>query len=93
MSKARTWMERLSQKMQLPADITAGIPRMELIGSGSFSMEPHKGLLEYGQQRICIGSSIGPVAVTGEKLAVQLMNRQRITVVGSVHRVELVGHG
>ena len=33
-----------SERIDLPVDALAGIPRMELIGSREFSMEPHGGL-------------------------------------------------
>ena len=91
MNVARKMIADVSQRLELPPDITAGVPRLELTGSMEFSMEPHKGLLEYGQQKISVASSIGVITVLGEKLTIKLMNQERITVVGEIAAVQLQG--
>ena len=89
MQGARRLLADLSQKMELPADLIALVPRMELTGNSEFSIEPHKGLLEYGSDQILLASSIGPVLVLGRGLRIQRMNHQRITLVGCIRSVEL----
>lgn len=89
MNVARKLMEQASRKLELPAEIVAGLPRIEVTGTGELSVEPHKGLLEYAQERISIDSSIGPICVTGQRLTIKLMNCKRITVTGSVLAIEL----
>ena len=91
MKKARKLLTRVSQKLELPAEIAAGLPKIELTGTSEFSMEPHKGLLEYEQERISVASSVGTVAVLGSGLTIRLMNQERITVVGEIRAVELPG--
>ena len=43
-------MERASQALDLPADLLAGLPRLELIGDCQLRMENHKGILSYGTE-------------------------------------------
>ena len=95
MGVARKLLERASRQLELPAEIVAGLPRIEVTGTGELSIEPHRGLLEYAQERISIDSSIGAISVTGEGLTIKLMNRERITVTGCVYSIELPGdsHG
>jgi len=81
----------VSQRLDLPAEVSAGLPKMELTGSAQFSMEPHKGLLEYAQNRITVAAGNGSVTVLGEDLTIQLMNQSRITVIGTIQAVELNG--
>lgn len=91
MKKARKLLTRVSQKLELPAEIAAGLPKMEMTGTAEFSMEPHKGLLEYEQERISVASSVGTVTILGNGLTIRLMNQERITVVGEIRAVELPG--
>ena len=43
MNKARELLAEVAEKMELPADLAAGLPTMELCGFREFSMEPHGG--------------------------------------------------
>ena len=92
MKQIRKLMTMASQYLDLPGEVAAGQPNMELTGA-SFSMEPHRGLLEYETERIMIASSIGPVCIQGKHLAIQLMNRHRITIMGEIHGVYLTEMG
>ncbi len=38
-------LERTAQFFDLPADVVAGVPRLELVGTGELRMEHHKGIL------------------------------------------------
>ena len=95
MNKARELLAEVAEKMELPADLAAGLPTMELCGFREFSMEPHGGLVEDDRARVSIESTLGRVTVLGEDLIIRRMNRQRITVAGQLRAVELAGdsHG
>ncbi len=87
--RARELLAELAEKADLPADIAAGLPTMELCGFREFSLEPHDGLVEYSRERISMESTVGRVSVVGENLTIRRMNRQRITVAGQLRAVEL----
>ena len=93
MNKARELLAEVAEKMELPADLAAGLPTMELCGFREFSMEPHGGLVESDRARVSIESTLGRVTVLGEDLIIRRMNRQRITVAGQLRAVELAGDG
>ena len=59
MNKARELLAEVAEKMELPADLAAGLPTMELCGFREFSMEPHGGLVEYDRARGSIESTRG----------------------------------
>jgi len=40
-------LEKTAQLLDLPADAVAGVPRLELVGTGELRMENHKGILAY----------------------------------------------
>ena len=84
-------MSVVSNKLELPMDILAGVPRIEIVGPGEVSIEPHKGLIEYSTYKITVSSAIGNIEVAGRGLLLKLMNSQRLEVVGEISSVVLAG--
>ena len=41
-------LEKTAEVFDLPGDVVAGLPRIELTGSRELRMENHKGILSYG---------------------------------------------
>ena len=50
----RGFLERTAEVFDLPGDVVAGLPRIELIGGHELRMENHKGILAYGTEEIHI---------------------------------------
>lgn len=90
MNRARKFLSEAAAYLELPADVMAGVPRVEVTGFREFSIEPHKGLMEYEKERIIVESSLGRVCLSGKDLTIRLMNSQRITVSGAIYAVELL---
>ena len=87
MNKARKFLMDAAGHLDLPADILAAVPKMEVIGFREFSVEPHKGLLEYEKAQIGIETNMGRIRIVGSDLTIKLMNRNRITISGELHSV------
>lgn len=85
MNVVRGLLARAAEHWELPADVLAGLPRMELIGCGEFSVEPHGGLEEYGTERIVVRTAVGNVVIAGSDLRLQAMSRDRVTVKGCIY--------
>ena len=82
-------MERASQALDLPADLLAGLPRLELIGDCQLRMENHKGILAYGSQEIHISGGKLIIKVRGEGLELKSMNASQLLITGSITGVDL----
>lgn len=93
MNLGKRLLLEVSEKLALPADVLAGVPRIEILGSSEFCMEPHKGLLEYGTNQVTIRTNQGAVTIYGADLKIRLMNGERIVVGGSIETVDLRGNG
>lgn len=89
MNKARKMLARAAQRLDLPADVVAGLPTMELAGTDEFGLEPHCGLLEYSKERVMIMTAIGVVTVQGSNLIIRQMNGSRIVVSGHIKQLLL----
>ena len=76
----RTMLTRLAGKLDLPADIAAGLPRIAL-----------NGILEYSTERIVVALNIGELTVEGQKLELRQMHRERLCITGRIERLSFGG--
>ena len=56
-----------AELFDLPADIVAGLPRLEMVGSRQLYLEHHTGLLAYTEEQIDANTSSGVLRVRGER--------------------------
>lgn len=82
-------LERTAQFFDLPADVVAGVPRLELVGTGELRMEHHKGILAYGDREIHISGGSYVVKVTGEGLELRAMTGMELLITGRIAGMEL----
>ena len=81
--------EKTAQLFDLPADVIAGVPKVELVGDGELRMENHKGILSCTEEEILVSGGIYLVKITGERLEVRAMTGVEILVTGKIFGVEL----
>ena len=58
-------MRSVRQALELPADLAAGVPRLELTGDSQLSMENHRVILSYGTEEICVSAGACPGFLPG----------------------------
>ena len=66
-------LEKTAEVFDLPGDVVAGLPRIELTGSRELRMENHKGILSYGGEEIHISGGKLVVKVRGSGLELRSM--------------------
>lgn len=81
--------EQTAETFDLPGDVVAGLPRMELVGSREFWMEGHRGILSYGTEEIHISGGRLAVCVRGADLDLRAMNANTLCISGRIDAVEL----
>ncbi len=81
--------ERMAAVFDLPGDVVAGLPRIELMGDSELRMENHRGILDYGSEEIHISGGKLAVRVTGEDLELRAMNQTELLITGHIRAVEL----
>ena len=87
--KKESVLERTAQVFDLPGDLVAGLPRMELIGDRELRMENHRGILAYGSEEIHISGGKLILKVRGEGLELRSMNAGEMLITGQIRAVEL----
>ena len=82
-------LEKTAEVFDLPGDVVAGLPRIELTGSRELRMENHKGILSYGGEEIHISGGKLVVKVRGSGLELRSMNASQLLITGVITAVEL----
>ena len=91
MSKLRRFLEKAAQRLEIPADIAADLPHMELNGFSSCSLDCHRAILAYEPEKIIIAVNTGLVTIEGEGLELRHMHRDRLTVTGEIRAMTFTG--
>ena len=82
-------LEKTAEVFDLPGDVVAGLPRIELLGDHQMRMENHRGILAYGSEEIHISGGKLIVKVRGSKLELKAMNAVELLITGEITGVDL----
>lgn len=83
-------LEKAAEIFDLPGDILAGLPRIQIIGCTQLLMENHKGILEYEPEKIEINGGKVIVRLKGEKLELKAMSARELSISGHIFILEFV---
>ena len=83
----RLILRRAAERLDLPQDIAADLPRIEFDGFSFCRLDRHKGILAYEKNRIVVSLVNGTVTLEGDGLEVQRMHREALTVTGRISQV------
>ena len=89
MEKKKVFIEA-AELFDLPADLVAGLPHVEMVGRSYFYMEHHRGILSYSGEEIDINGESMIVRVYGQGLELTSMTGDALRIRGTISRVEWV---
>ena len=84
-------LEGVAELFDLPADVVAGLPRLEMVGSRQLYLEHHTGILAYSDTQIDANTAAGVLRVTGEHLTLLAMTAGELRIGGHIDAVAWVG--
>ncbi len=93
MKRARKLLENAAARLDLPEDLAAGLPKLELTGFSKLTLTQHRGVLEYTGEAVTVALSEGRVRITGSGLSISLMNRGFLILSGALRGIELIPGG
>ncbi len=76
------------KKLDLPKEIVLDMPLISLVGREEISVENHKGLLEYSEEKIRIGTKAGSLCIHGTGMILEQMTADCIVAKGSISGLE-----
>lgn len=85
------FLETMSQKLELPSEVVAGLPKLELAGFSQLSIEEHKGVLRYEREKISVAVTMGVIHLEGTNLSILLMNQHNLRIGGNLTAIVLEG--
>lgn len=83
-------LDTVAELFDLPADVVAGLPRMEMVGSRQMYLEHHAGILAYSDEQIDVNTPEGILRVRGERLTLTAMTAEELRIGGAIAAVEWV---
>ena len=84
-------LDTVAELFDLPADVVAGLPRLEMVGSRQLYLEHHMGLLAYTEEQIDANTPAGVLRVRGDRLTLLAMTAGELRIGGRIDSVEWVG--
>ena len=88
--KSGGFLGEVAELFDLPADIVAGLPRLEMVGGRQLYLEHHTGLLAYTEEQIDANTSAGVLRVKGRRLTLLAMTAGELRIGGEIWSVEWV---
>ena len=79
-----------AELFDLPPDLVAGLPHIEVVGNTHFYMERHKGIMSYSGEEIDINGEKCIVRVYGENLELTAMTGDQLRIQGNISKIEWV---
>lgn len=89
MKQARQAIQSFLSAKDFPGEILTGTPVVEIKGSVEALVLNHRGILGYSDQEVSVASSLGVIRISGEKLSIFRMNRERIVLHGLIRSVRM----
>ena len=83
-------LDTVAELFDLPADLVAGLPHLEMMGSRQLYLERHTGILAYSETQIDINTSGGVLRLRGEHLSLTAMTAEELRLSGRIDAVEWV---
>ena len=93
MKPARRFLVKAAKLFDLPADIAANLPHIELRGFEECSLDCHRAIIAYEPEKIIVAVNTGEVTIEGANLELRHMHRDRLTVTGRIEALTCSGGG
>ena len=89
MRKRKNILEKMTSSVDLPLEPLPGVPLVEIAGENRVLIENHKGVIQYGNERICIKVLYGQVVVEGVCLKLCRMSKEQLVVKGGIDAIRI----
>ena len=88
MKKQPAFPENLAERLGLPEEVVSGSAKISVTGGKRALIENHRGILEYGSERIVIRTTGGNLILSGTGLQLLGMSRRELIFGGKLQNVE-----
>ena len=85
-------MQRLSETIH-KNNALPGVPIVELAGDRRVLIENHRGVMEYGTERICVKVKCGILCICGQNMELARMTKEQLVIAGIIRSVTIQRRG
>ena len=82
--------KNMTEALELPKEIMLNLPLVSLIGREEVTIENYKGILEYGEETVRIGTAVGVLRLTGRDLCLKQLSAECMVVTGKIMSLEFL---
>ncbi len=88
LKKLRNIADDLAEKLELPSEALGAAAKLSITGGRRALIENHRGIIEYGRERIVIGTEKGRIVISGQELLLSAMNKSELLIIGKINMAE-----
>lgn len=82
-----SYLEELSNKLHLPADLISGAPIITATGRNDICIENYKGIIEYNESMIKIQAKVCKICIEGNRLNILYFTEDEMRVTGFIKTI------
>ena len=81
-------MSDFAQRLELPEEAFPGAAKLTVTAGRKMLIENHKGIMEYGPDRIVVNTERGKMTLSGSALGILLLDRNDLLIDGELQYAE-----
>lgn len=85
----KTIMEKAAGAFNLPADVLAGLPKIEITGCRELLIENHRGILSFDTREIIVSGGAVKLVVRGDDFIIRAMSDRELRVSGLLFGLDI----
>ena len=82
--------KRVTAALALPEEVVLNLPLVTIVGSNELTVENHKGIIEYTEERLRVGTTAGVLLLCGKRLCIRQLTAERMQIRGAIDRIEFM---
>ncbi len=91
MEKKREAISRvMAEFLEIPKDLVLDLPKVTIIGRNELYLENHRGIIEYGLNRLRVNLSRGFLEVEGKNLEINVLMPEEMKITGEVKSIKFM---
>ncbi len=80
----------MTEALELPKEIMLDLPLISLVGREEITLENYKGVLEYGEERLRVGTAAGILCLRGKELCLKQLSAECMVVTGKIEGIDFL---
>ncbi len=90
MNKKENLSGRVSRALDVPLDVICDIPRIEIMGKSSVSVENFRGIIDFGENAVKLNTTAGILEIRGNELMIESITDEALRIYGEIIGVNFV---